>query len=298
MTNVRGREEKRLEGISYVVMIFLCFCALAPFVLLIMASFTEEASAVVNGYRFIPEKFSLAAYRYIFAEWQQIGHAYLITLIVTVIGTTCSILFTTAFAFGLTAHHVPGLKIVFILTLITMLFNGGIVSTYYVYCNLFHMKNTIWGLIFPGLLMNGFNVILVRNYISSSIPGELLEAAEIDGASVFRIFFSMIMPLSKPIIATIGLMSAITYWNDWNNGLYYITKSNLYSIQQLLNQMNSNIQYLLNNAKGLAGTDAAALPGTTIRMAIAVVAILPILIAYPFFQKYFAKGLTVGAVKG
>ena len=296
--NVRSAGEKKFEFAAHIVMILLCFLALIPFVLLIMASFTDEAAAVTNGYRFIPEQFSLKAYTYIFKEWMQIGRAYMITIIVTVAGTLASVIFTSMYAYGLSVKNVPGLKLVFMLTLFTMLFNGGIVSTYYIYCNLIHIKNTLWALMIPGLLMNAFNVILVKNYIRSNIPGELIEAAEIDGAGQFRIYFKMIMPLSTPIMATIGLMSAVTYWNDWNNGLYYITDNKLYSIQQLLNQMNSNVQFLVNNASNLSGADLTNLPSVTIRMAIAVVAILPILCIYPFFQKYFAKGITIGAVKG
>lgn len=296
--NVRSIGEKRLEGVAHIILIVLCLLALIPFILLIMASFTDEAVAVTDGYRFIPEKFSLTAYEYIFREWAQIGRSYLITIIVTVIGTVASVLFTTMYAYGLTVKHVPGLKIIFLLTLFTMLFNGGIVSTYYVYCNAIHIKNTIWALIMPSLMMSGFNVILVKNYISSNVPGELMEAAEIDGAGQFRIFFKIVVPLSTPIMATIGLMSGVMYWNDWNNGLYYITDSKLYSIQQLLNQMNNNIQYLVSNASNLSGVDLSNLPSATIRMAIAVVAIIPILCIYPFFQKYFAKGITIGAVKG
>lgn len=296
--NVRSKGEKRMEISAHIVMIVLCLLAILPFILLIMASFTDEGVAVTNGYRFWPEKFSTVAYAYIFKEWAQIGHAYLITIIVTVVGTAASVVFTAMFAYGLTVKNIPGLKIVFMLTLFTMLFNGGIVSSYYVYCNAIHIKNTLWALIMPNLMMSAFNIILVKNFINGNVPGELLEAAEMDGAGQFRIFFKIVIPLSVPILATIGLMSAVMYWNDWNNGLYYITESNLYSIQQLLNQMNNNIQYLVNNAANLSGVDLANLPGTTIRMAIAVVAILPILCVYPFFQKYFAKGITLGSVKG
>ena len=163
---------------------------------------------------------------------------------------------------------------------------------------MFHLKNTILGLIVQNLLLNGFTVVLVRNYFRSSIPPALTEAMQIDGAGPFYIYAKLIMPLSKPILATVGLMSAVSYWNDWNNGLYYITDSKLYSMQQLLNEMNNNINFLANNASMLGGVDQGALPTATMRLAIAVVAILPILIAYPFFQKYFAKGITMGAVKG
>ena len=179
-----------------------------------------------------------------------------------------------------------------------MLFNGGLVPTYIMYVKTLHIKDTIWGLIFPGLLMSGFMVMLVRNYFENSIPEELYEAARIDGASEFYNFFHIALPLSVPILATVGLMSGISYWNDWQNGLYYLSNKskNLYMIQNILNNINENVAYLASNAQ--AGVSLSDIPTTTVRMAIAVVGILPIIIVYPFFQKYFAKGLTMGAVKG
>lgn len=296
--NVRSKEEKRMAFAGHIVLIVLSLLALLPFILLISSSITDEHMIITQGYKFIPEKISFEAYRYIFSEWAQIGRAYLITLVVTVCGTGLSILITAMFSFGLLYEDVPGTRIIFMLCLFTMLFNGGIVASYYTYSNIIHIKNTIFALIFPNLLMSAFNVILVKNYMKNNIPGELREAAEVDGAGPIYIFFKIIMPLSTPILATVGLMSAVSYWNDWNNGLYYITKSNLFSIQQLLNQMNENVQYLVNNAANLGGIDLSTLPSATMRMAIAVIAIIPILCIYPFFQKYFAKGITVGAVKG
>lgn len=185
------------------------------------------------------------------------------------------------------------------LVIFTMLFNGGLVPTYMIYTRVFHVKNTIWGLLLPNLLMSAFMIMLVRNYYEHSIPEELYESARIDGAGEFYIFFKIVQPLSKPILATVGLMTGIAYWNDWQNGLYYLTKdqsAHLYTIQNILNEINTNIAFLASTNVG--GFNAADLPTTTARMAIAVIGILPILILYPFFQKYFAKGLVMGAVKG
>lgn len=180
----------------------------------------------------------------------------------------------------------------------TMLFNGGLVPTYIMYVSTFHIKNTIFGLIVPNLLLSGFMVMLVRNYFENSIPRDLYEAARIDGASEFQTFFKVALPLSTPILATVGLMMGIAYWNDWQNGLYYLndTGKHLYTIQNILNNINENINFLATNAT--VGVSLSSLPTTTVRMAIAVVGVLPILIIYPFFQKYFAKGITMGAVKG
>lgn len=182
---------------------------------------------------------------------------------------------------------------------LTMLFNGGIVSTYYVYTSIFHIKNTIWALIVPNLLMNPFMVILVKNYFTNSISPSILEASRIDGASEFKIFGSIVIPLSQPILATVGMMTAIAYWNDWTNGLYFLTErdgGNLYTIQLVLNSINENINFLANSSS-LTSAMTVTLPSTTMRMAIAVVGILPIMAAYPFFQKYFVKGIALGGVK-
>lgn len=295
---IKSKQEKAFGITAHVVMIILSVLAVIPFWLLVASSFMEESAVTRNGYQFWPTEFSLAAYQYIFAEFGQIGRAYGITILVTVIGTTLAIVMVTMFAYGLIQKDVPGVKVIFILILITMLFSGGIVPTYYVYNNVLHVKNTIWGLVLPNLLMNGFTVILVKNYFENSIPRELLEAAEVDGANHFLIVFRLVMPLAKPILATVGLLTGVAYWNDWTNGLYYITDEKLYSIQQLLNKMNDNIQFMANNASSLGTINMGTLPSATVRMAIAVVAILPIIVIYPFFQKYFAKGITMGAVKG
>lgn len=296
--NVRSRGEKTFEFVVHMVMIFLCLLVVIPFILLIVGSFTDEAVAVRDGYTFFPDKFSLDAYSYILKEWKQIGQAYLVTAIVTVLGVFLSILVTSTFAFGLTVRDVPGVKVIQFLSVFTMLFNGGLVSTYYCYTNIFHIKNTLAALIVPGLLMSAFNVILVKNYFATNIPTELFDAAEIDGASLFRIYGTIVMPLSTPIIATIGLRAALGYWNSWTNSMYYVTDNRLNTIQYLLEKMSQNIQFLVKNADKLTIANMIDIPSVTVRMAIAVVAVLPIMCIYPFFQKYFAKGLMVGAVKG
>lgn len=276
----------------------MCILVIIPFWLLIMSSFSDNNYAIREGYKFLPKELSLDAYRFIMREWAQVGRAYLVTIVVTVLGTVMSLLIVSMLSYGLSQRDLPGRKVIFGLILITMLFSGGIVPQYLIYNNYLHVKNTIWGLILPNLLLNGFTVVLVKNYFESSIPAELTEAMRIDGAGPVTVYARLIMPLSTPILATVGLMEAISYWNDWNNGLYYITDSRLFSMQQLLNEMNNNVNFLVNNASSLQGVDVSALPSSTMRLALAVVGILPILIAYPFFQKYFAKGITLGAVKG
>lgn len=270
---------------------------IVPFILLVIASITDNTVITVEGYSFFPSKFSLEAYAYIWGEKAQIFHAYFITVIVTAIGTTCSLLMTMSYAYVLSKASFPGKKFLTIFLLLTMLFNGGLVPTYTMYTRYFHIKNTIFALLIPSLLMSAMNVILVRSYIQNNIPAALTESAYIDGANEFTIFAKIICPLSKPILVTVGMFIGVAYWNDWTNGLYYVTESRLFSIQQLLNNMIKNIEFLSTSAAA-ASTSVGNVPQATVRMAIAVVGILPILVIYPYVQKYFVKGIALGAVKG
>ena len=291
--------EKARDIGAHLVMILLSLLALAPFVLLVIGSFTENDWATANGFSYLPGEWSIAAYQYIAGSLGTIGKAYIMTIVVTGIGTLGAILVTTTFAYMLSYTQLPGIKLLNFLTVFTMLFSGGIVASFYVWVNVFHVRDTIWGLVLPNLFLNAFNVILVKNYYLTSVPDSLIEAARIDGSGEFRIFARIVFPLSTPIIATIGLMTGIMYWNDWTNGLYYLTArggSQYYTIQLVLNQINQSISFLAQNSGSV--TQAASLPTTTARMAIAVVGVIPILVAYPFFQKFFAKGITMGAVKG
>ena len=296
MSGVKSRQEKIVTAIAHIVMILLCVLAIAPFWMMVASSFTSNDALTKFGYNFWPKVFSTEAYQYILTEWGQIGHAYVNTIVVTVTGTVVSLLLVSLAGTALAQRDVPGLKIMFLFVIITMLFNGGVVSSYIIYSQVFHIKDTIFALIIPNLLLNGFNVMLVKNYVQNTIPGELQEAAEIDGAGLFRIYGTMILPLSKPILATVGLLTAVGYWNDWTNGLYYITSSRLNTVQLLLNQMNSNVQYLASHSE--MGLNLQSVPSVSVRMAIAVIGILPVVILYPFFQKYFEAGITMGAVKG
>lgn len=292
-----SRDEKRWKVFAHIVMIFLSACALLPFVLLIIASFTEETVALVNGYSYFPEAWSLDAYRYIFQNASTFVKAYGITITVTFIGTVCSVILTALTAYVLSKKNLPGVKIMNLFVIFTMLFNGGLVATYINYVTIFDIKDTLAALIVPNLLLNAFMIMLARNYFSSSIPEEIYESARIDGASEFTIFVKLVLPLSVPILATVGLMGGIAYWNDWQNSLYYVDDRSLYSIQAVLNSINEGVAALASLGNS-AGASAADLPTTTVRMAIAVVGIFPILIIYPIFQKYFAKGLMAGSVKG
>ena len=292
-----SKDAKRWNIVANVVMSLLSALALLPFLLLIIASFTDEDVALKYGYSFFPKKLALDAYQYILENSSVFFKAYGMTILVTFIGTVSCIVLTALTAYVLSKRNLPGVKIMNMIVVITMLFNGGLVATYISYVTIFHIKNTIFALIVPNLMMNAFNIMLARNYFEHNIPEEIYESARIDGASEFRIFCRIVLQLSVPILATIGLMSGISYWNDWQNSLYYVNDRSMYTIQAILNAINESIA-MLSSLGGAAGASAADLPSTTIRMAVAVVGILPILIIYPFFQKYFAAGLMAGSVKG
>ncbi|MDR1970779.1 MAG: carbohydrate ABC transporter permease [Treponema sp.] len=284
----------------YTLLTLLGLFALLPMLLLIISSFTDESVILQNGYSFLPKKTGLAAYRYILRQGGFIFNSLRISFFVTALGTTVSLLITSLLAYPLSRRDFPLRTPLSFVVFFTLLFNGGLVPTYLVYTQIFHIKNTIFGLIVPNLLMNGFNIILVRTYFASNIPESILESAKLDGAGEWLIFFRIVLPLSLPILATVGLMSGLAYWNDWYNGLIYITRSELFSLQNILNRMLQDVQFIQANA-GMGGNLASELsriPTTTVRMAIAVVGAAPVLILYPFFQRYFVKGIIIGAVKG
>ena len=287
------------QALMHIFMILLVLSCVLPFLLMVMASFTEETTLTRNGYSFIPEVFSLETYRYIIRSAGTILRGYVMTIVVTVIGTVCNLLLTILFAYPLSRKDLPYRSGLSFFLFFTMLFNGGLVPTYMMYANTFHIKNTIFALIVPSLMMNAFYVIMMRSFFSSSIPDSLIEAAKLDGASERKILMSIVVPLSKPMIVTLVLMVGLGYWNDWMNGLYYVTEQKLYTIQMILNNMINNIEFLTRNASMLGSAAAnMKIPQVGIRMGIAVIAVLPILIIYPFLQKYFVKGIVIGGVKG
>ncbi|WNS46088.1 carbohydrate ABC transporter permease [Paenibacillus sp. MMS20-IR301] len=293
-------ESKAMKWISNLVLGIFSAACLIPFALLIIASFSSEESIVRQGYTFFPEAFSLKAYEYLWQHQLELGRAYGITILITTVGTAVSLAITSMLAYPLSRRDMPLNRFWTFIVFFTMLFNGGLVPTYLVYTQLFDIKNTLFGLLLPGLLMNGFNILLVRTFFLTSIPPALIDAASIDGAGEIKIFYRIILPLSMPIMATIGLFQAIAYWNDWFNGLIYITDTRMFGIQTILTKMVMDIQFLTSNSNAAgvnAGAAIAELPSTSVRMAIAAIGVLPILVAYPFFQKYFVKGITIGAVK-
>ncbi|MFF2093062.1 carbohydrate ABC transporter permease [Paenibacillus sp. NPDC058174] len=292
------RSNKVEQSIINVIFALISGFCLIPFLLLVSASFTDEMVIIREGYSFLPSQYSLESYKFIFEKSSDIFNAYGISFLVTTVGTFASLAIMTLLAYPLSKRDLPFRGFFSFLVFFTMLFNGGLVPTYLIYANVFNIDNTLLALIVPGLLVSAFYVILLRTFFTVSIPGAVLESAHIDGAGEFRIFLQMILPLSLPVIATVGLFQVINYWNDWFNGLIYVSDSRLYSIQVLLNTILLNVQYLLENVEYSTRVEGAAIPTQGVRIAIAVIGVLPILIAYPFFQRFFVKGLTVGAIKG
>lgn len=291
---IKTKQEKAFEVFASVVMICVMVIVIFPFLLLFISSITDENTLLINGYSIFPEKLSFDAYEYIWNSRDVIFRAYGITVCVTVIGTLAHVAIVAMAAYPLSLRNLPGRSFFSFVILFTMLFNGGLVPTYIIYTMVFHIKNTYWALLVPNLLFSSFNCIIVRTYLQSNVPSELYESAKIDGASEFQIFRRIVLPLGKPIFVTVGVFAGLNYWNDWTNGLYYISDQSKYSIQQMLNVMVKNIEYLTKYGRGTV----SSVPSISLRMAIAFAAMLPILILYPFLTKYFEKGIALGAVKG
>ena len=290
---------KGFQIVLHVIMIVLSLFCLVPIILLICSSITEESVLVANGYSFIPRKVDFLAYKYLLTDSVSVIRGYGITLFVTITGTVINIVLTILLAYPLSRRDLPGRNILAFIIFFTMLFGGGLVPTYIMWTQIFHIKNTIWALIIPGLLLNPFNVIMVRTYFNSNIPDAIIEAARIDGANEIKTLTKIVLPMSLPIMATIGLLVSLAYWNDWMNGLYYINDERLFSIQVLLNKMILDVQYLQSIANtNVSSAMVANLPSTGLKMAVAVLGALPMIAIYPVFQKFFVKGITIGAVKG
>ncbi len=291
-------KNKGFQIFAHILMVFLSICCVAPFILLLMSSFTDEAALVANGYSFFPKKFSLEAYKYILADSTSMISAYVLSFVVTIVGTLCNLIFTTLFAYPLSRKDLPGRGVFAFFLFFTMLFSGGLVPSYIMWTRTFHIQNTIFALLLPNLLMSAFNVIMMRTYFTSNIPDAIIEAARIDGVSEFRILRGVVLPMAKPILATLVLLVGLAYWNDWANGLYYINDDKLYTVQVLLMNIQRNMEAMKQSARNGGIVANVAMPSTGIRMAVTVMCVLPIMIIYPFLQKYFVKGIAIGAVKG
>ncbi|MBQ3790531.1 MAG: carbohydrate ABC transporter permease [Lachnospiraceae bacterium] len=297
-----SRREKFGVGqviLAFLLLLFTLFCAL-PVVLVFVAAFTDEKYITQNGFSFIPKQFSMVGFNSVLRYGQQLAQSYLVTIFITVFGTFLGLLVMSMFAYSISRKEFALAKFLSIYLLIPMLFNGGMLSGYIVFTSYYHLKDSLWLLVLP-LCVSTMNVIILRTYIVNSIPGELMEAAKIDGAGEYRTFFQITLPLLKPSLAAVGFMMATAYWNDWQNALLYIVSDSKKPLQLLLINIQKSIEFLLNNSNVPASARAAmggTIPQYSATMATVIVVIGPIMVAYPFFQKYFVKGLTVGSVKG
>lgn len=285
--------------LSVILMIYTLFCAL-PVILIFISAFTDEMVIARYGFGYFPKKWSTNGMTAVLKYGKQLTISYGVTIFVTVVGTLLGLLMMSMFAYSLSRKDFRMRRFLSIYAMIPMLFSGGQLSCYMVFTTIYHMKDSIWLLILP-LTVTTMNIIILRTYIQNSVPEELMESAKIDGAGEYRTFFQICLPLMKPSMAAVGFMMATTYWNDWQNALLYIDSGNKKPLQLLLINIQKSIEMLLN-IKSIPSSALAAMqnqiPQYGATMATVVVVVGPIIILYPFFQKYFAKGLTMGSVKG
>jgi len=288
---------KKMNIVLHVILLILVAVCLFPVLLTLVVSFSSSESIIENGYQLIPEKFSLDAYKYIFADPVVIGRAYLITIFNAVVGTAIGILVTSLFAYSLTRDNYKLKKLFTYYMLVTMLFSGGMVASYIVNTRILGLGNNRWIMILP-FLINAWNVVVMRTFIQTSVPKAIIESAKIDGAGEWRTFFRIVLPVSLPGIASVSFFILLAIWNDWNTPLLYITDERLFNLQFLLQRIMKSIELIKNNPEyAKVASTMTQVPTEGARMALCFIALGPILIVYPFFQKYFIQGITVGSVK-
>ena len=305
MSNNSIPKKAKKLGLGQVILglclaLYTLFCFL-PLLLVVIIAFTDERCLSSNGFSFFPQKTSMAGMNAVLRYGTKLFRAYGVTITITVVGTVLGLVVMALFAYGLSRKDFKLRKFLAIYLLIPMLFSGGQVASYIIFSSVYHLKDTLLVLILP-ICVSTMNVIILRTYIQSSVPEELMESATIDGASETRIFWQIVFPLMKPALAAVGFMLATQYWNDWQNALLFINKADYFTpLQLLLINIQKSIEFLLTS-KDIPTAARAAMGGTipneSAIMATVITVIGPIIIAYPFFQKYFVKGLTVGSVKG
>ncbi|WP_088839379.1 carbohydrate ABC transporter permease [Listeria sp. ILCC792] len=299
ITEVRHRTFGKKTNLLFSILIGLfAFTCVFPLVFVIIISLTGENALATEGYQLIPSEWSFDGYRYLYEMKDQILQSLFVTVFVTVFGTIINVSFTSTYAYAISRPNFKWRRFLTIFALITMLFSPGMVPNYIIMTNLLQLKDTVWALILP-MALSPFNIIVMRTFFNRSVSNSIIESARIDGASEIRIFVKIVLPLAVPGIATISLFAALGYWNDWFNALLYIQSDNLVPLQYLLMKIQSNIDYMAQNA-GMSGNMAgglATIPREATRMAMVVISTLPIALSYPFFQKYFVRGMTIGGVK-
>ena len=277
--------------------IFLSILTVLPLVFVCIVSLSSEASIAQNGYSFFPSEWSLDAYRYLLRSIDYIGHSFLLSAALTLAGTLLSLALISTMAFVLSRREFRYQKLFTVIILIPMFFSGGLAASYVVNTQLFGLKNTFWALLLPGACSSWY-ILVMRTYFRQNIPVEILEAAQMDGASLPRIFLDFVLPLSRPILITVGLFEAFGYWNSWYYAMLYISANHreLFPLQYVLYNLQKNVEFMSTN-ENISGAVIMNLPTETFRMAVVMMIVLPLLICYPFFRNAFLRGLTVGAVK-
>ncbi len=303
-----AREEKSGQSLNQiktstnvifnVIFLVLAVMCVIPLLFVFSISITDEESIRANGYQLIPQMLSASAYEFLWNERMTILRAAFMSVLVTVVGTVISIALNTSMGYVVSRRNFKLKTIYTWLIFIPMVFNGGMLASYVVVNNILGLNNSIWALILP-LACSTFSVTICRTFFRTTVPDSIIESAKIDGAGQFRIWSQIVLPISKPVMATIGMFAAFGYWNDWFQASLYIQDTRLQTLQSLLNNMQKNIEYIANNPYGGISLQQyrSAMPTESVRMAIAIVIIVPIACTYPFFQKYFISGLTIGSVK-
>ncbi|WP_055666544.1 ABC transporter permease subunit [Desnuesiella massiliensis] len=294
-----GNISKKSNIVLNIILSLFALLSLIPFAFVVIISFTSESALKANGYSFFPKEFSIAAYKYVLNSSNQMLKSYGVTILITVIGTLLGLLLISTYAFAISRKSFAYRRFFTLMAFIPMLFSGGLVPFYLIMTRLLNLKNSIWALILP-VCMNSFYIMVLRTFFKTSVPDAVIESAKIDGASELRLFFQIVLPISLPGMATIGLFLTLGYWNDWFNAMLFIDTNALTPLQYLLIRIENSMEFLSQNAAKLGLTQvevAAGLPKETAKMAMVVLATAPIIFAYPFFQKYFVNGLTIGAVK-
>lgn len=297
--NRLNRIAKKTDICSNIIFAVLALMCIIPVIFIFIISISSEESIRHIGYRFIPESFSADSYIFLFREADMILRALGVSFVVTIVGTALGVMLTTMMGYVMSRSNYRLNGLCTMIVFIPMIFNGGMLSSYVVNTQLLHLKDSIWALILP-LLVSSFNVVICKTFFKTNIPDSVMESAQIDGATQFTIFGKIVLPLAKPLLATIALFLTFGYWNDWFQSSLYITNTKLYSLQALLDHVQRSIEMMANNpTMGVTMTEYMnSMPKEGARMAMAILIIVPIACTYPFFQRYFISGLTVGSVKG
>lgn len=285
-----------LFSLIFILLALICFL---PALLVLIVSFSAESSVLSKGYSFWPDAWSVESYVYLGRQASYIGRAFLNSIGVTVVGTCIGLVLCSTMGYALSRpnYRLRGFFTWYIF--IPMLFSGGLVASYMINAQVLNLKNTYWALILP-ICCSSFYIIIMRTFFQTSVPDAIIESAKIDGARQLRIFAQIVLPISLPAVATIGLFFTFAYWNDWLMAKYYMNSNmqDLFPLQYVLISLENSIDFLSRNSQFMAPGESNNIPSETVRMAMVMVAVVPIACSYPFFQKYFISGLTIGAVKG